>query len=596
MRIRRNLLFWALAPLLVVPCFAATTENAALLKDDDPRLNQKISYTADGATLAEVLGQLSQSTGVVMNAGVDNDDWWVRDRKLILSVRDTKLLDVMRELSGILRFHWSRGGDEGKWTYRLWQDNQQRAEEDSLRTSEETAEAQQLRQKRENALADMVNLGSLAASDASGLKSSDPWRYILATEPLGRDVAEFFQAFAEARNAFVQGKEMTVPAAQLTPELQGTVRRIAQSYDGLAQKIGIVEDHAMLLNSMDRLQVTINRRVSGQENILTQSLLGRITIGRGTDILDIPLFDPASPMGRALGAAIVSLQGGASKDTVGQQLQADMKEAVAAEKLAQDSKRDITSDPALRAQLKLFDEPTIAPLTLTLSNVAKKTGLNVISDYFPGDLPNMSSTSKTLGEHLEAVSAAYGSSWEKAGNTLRFRDREWYKKRAREVPQVWIEYWTARGKINGGLQLQDLVEVANLLDEQIDYTVMKNADLVRFGAGEAARNRQILRFYGLLNDSQRKSLATTRLDAGGLNDDQWAALREALATKGAVYAAVEKGSQFLRLTQSGADVVDYQLSYYPGENEPAVTFKVSSGVVYKTADEIPPPPEDMKKF
>ena len=52
------------------------------------------------------------------------------------------------------------------------------------------------------------------------------------------------------------------------------------------------------------------------------------------------------------------------------------------------------------------------------------------------------------------------------------------------------------------------------------------------GAGDAARNRQILRFYGLLSDDQRKALSTQQLEAGTLTDLQWAALQKALATKG----------------------------------------------------------------
>lgn len=590
MRIRLMLLMSVLGALLAGNCLAeAVVENAAIFKGDDPRLEQTVTYWADGITLAEALGNLSQSTGVVMNAGIDNDDWWVRDRKVIIVIKDMKLQSLMQELAAVLRFHWSRGGESGKWTYRLWQDNQQRAEEDSLRASRQDAETRQAREKRENALGDLINLGSLNASDASGLKSSDPWRYILAAEPLGRDLAEFLGGFPDARNAFIQGTEVSFPASQLSPDLQDTVRRIAQSYDGLAQKIGIAEDHAMLLDKIDKLQVTINRRTA-REDVVSKSMLGRITISSGAEMLDIPLFDPSSSIAKALGSAIVSLQGGASKEEVGKRLQEDIQAAANSQQATGSSGRDTTSDPALREKLKLFDEPTVAPLPMVLASLASRSGLNVISDYFPGARPTVSSEQKTLGEHLEMISSEYGSAWEKAGRTLRFRDKEWFSKRAREVPEVWIKYWTDRAKLNKGLRLQDLTEIACLLDEQIDYAIMKNPDLVRFGAGDAATNRQILRFYGMLNASQKTTLAQSHLSASSLNDEQWSALQRALATKGAAYAATDKGSQFLRLTQSGSDIIEYQFNFYPGENQAPVVFKVASGAVFLTEDEAPPPP------
>jgi hypothetical protein len=187
---------------------------------------------------------------------------------------------------------------------------------------------------------------------------------------------------------------------------------------------------------------------------------------------------------------------------------------------------------------------------------------------------------------LEAIRAAYGSNWEKVGSLLRFRDQDWFKKRAWEVPQVWIDYWTARGKRNDGLQFQDLIEIGNLRDEQIDHAVMLDPSLVRLGAGDAARNRQILRFYGLLSGDQRKALSAQQLEVGTLTDAQWSTLQKALATKGAAYAAAARASQIIKLTQSRSDVVEYTFSYYPGQNEPPVTFKMATGLVFKTGGEV----------
>ena len=591
MNLRRTPLLAAIIALLPAAPFAAVPQNEAVFKGDDPRLQQQVNYTARGITVAEALARLTQSTAVVMDAGRDRDDWTVRDCKVIVHVTDIKLADLMQEIASIFRFHWSRDGEAPKWTYRLWQDKQQRDEEESLRQAAEDANTKQLREKRENALSDLVNLGSLSAADAESLKSTDPWRYILATEPLGSDVARFLSAFSEARNAFIQGFEAGFPVSQLSPDLQAAVRRIAVSYDSLTRSIGVSEDHSDLLARFDKLQITINRAFTGRaDDILSKSLLGRISIGAGSEFIDVPLFDPSSAMGKALGTAIVRLQSGAPKEEVAKQLETAIAEAVRSTSVKHESGRDMSSDPALRRSIRLFEVDTVASLPMTLESLALNSKMNVISDYFASDAaPAVRAGEKPLGEQLEVIAAAYGSNWEKAGGTLRFRDKQWFEKRAWQVPEVWVTYWIERGKLNEGFLLQDLVQIGNLRDDQIDHTIMANRQLIGYGAGDAARNRRILRFYASLDEDQHKSMSSGQLLASSLDDAQWEALRTALATKGAAYAAAQKGSQVIKLTQTGTSPAEYTFTYYPGDNEPAVIFKVRAVIYeYKPVDEPAP--------
>lgn len=592
----RTGLFVLLFMLLAVSSQAVTiVQNEVLFKGDDPRLEKKVSFDAEGKRLIEVLSSLTESTGVELNAGQDKNDWLVYDRKVIIHVKDMTLRALLQELATVLRFHWSRGGEEGKWSYRIWQDKQQREEEESLFRGSEDEKARQFREKRENSLADIANLGSLSATDAAALKADNPWRYVLATQPLGKDVAAFFDSFAEARNAFIQGHEATFAVSQLPQNVQGMVRRIADSYDSLEDSIGAAEDHSGLLSRFDKLQVTINRRsLSGGDDILSRSLLGRISIGSGSESFEIPLFDPSSPMAKALGRAIVALQGGATKDMVGNQLKADLKIVVEAGEQSTHTTRDTSSDPALRRSVALFDVAVNAPLPMTLKALAEKANLNVVSDYFPGVIATISGGEKTLGDQLEAISASYGSNWTKNGGIIQFRDKEWYKKRSWDVPEDWINYWSARGKKNEGLQFIDLVQIGCLRDDQIDHTVMTNPVLVTYGAGEAARNRHILRFYGSLKPDQQKLMATQRLMVSALDVTQWRALQDALAKKGVVYTAATQASQFLRISSS-ADGNENDITYYPNDTDPAVQFKVETGMLYGVSEGLNVVPEDKIK-
>ncbi len=578
MRLRGTALAATLIGALAVGSHAATTAaDGALAKGDDPRLQRKTTFSADGARIADALARLSELTGVTMYAGIDKDDWMVYDRKVIVHVRDMELADLMSELALALRFGWRREGESGKWTYRLWQSTEQRAEEESLRTAEEAAQSKQLREKREQAIADLLKLSELPDAEVLKLKSGDPWRYILATEPLGKDLAEFVNSFPEARQGLVEGLEMALPVSTLSPSLQDTVRRIAVAYDSFTKSIGASEDHTSLLSGFERLQITINRGLlAGSQNAFTQGILGRITIGSAKESVEVPVLDPSSDMARALGRAIIAFKSGKSTEEVAKQLEADVAAAQSV-RLANAASRDFGSDAGLRREVELFGRPSVDTLPPTLRVLAAKTGLNVVADHFLGQPLGIGGGSRAIGEQLDLIAVAYGCTWEKSGSTLRFRDKEWFRKRAWDVPKVWIDYWIARADANDGLQLQDFVQIANLRDEQIDHTIMLEPRLVNLGAGDASLNRQILRFYGLLTNDQRASLAANQIEVSSLSDDQWAALKKALATRGAAYAAASKGSQVVKLTQSDAGVVQYTFSYYPGAEEPPIVFRLTTG-------------------
>ncbi|OFX16308.1 MAG: hypothetical protein A2Z18_07720 [Armatimonadetes bacterium RBG_16_58_9] len=586
MNVHRTLLLTAFLALVPVLGLAAAPSQAPVF-GDDPRLDRAVTYDAKGITLTQVCADLTRKTGVILAAGTDDADWTVYDRKIIAHVNEMKLRDLMRETASIVRFDWAREGESGDWTYRLHQTDEQRREEQSLRSAAEDAATRKFREKRKNALSDLVNLGSLSEEDARKLKTTDPWRYVLATEPLGAGIARFLTSVPEAGNAFVQGLEVGLPVSRLAPDLQATVRGIAESYDSLTQSIGVSEDHSDLLARFDRLQITINRsRTRSGDDVLSESLLGSISIGAGSEQFDVPLFDPSSAVGRAFGTAIVDLRSGVSREEVAARLQETMKQAVGVNAGPNRTpSRDTSSDPGLRKSIRLFEVDVNATLPMTLQSLAINAKLNVISDYFPGNATTILHGERPLGEQLEVISTAFDSNWEKSGNVVRFRDKQWFRKRAWEVAEAWIQYWISRAKVNEGLLLEDFVQIGNLSDDQIDHAILTNRHLAGYGAGEAARNRSILRFYALLTEDQRGKLGASSLPVSSLHDGQWEALRKALSSKGAAYVAAEKGSQTIRLTYSDKSVGEYQFLFHPGNGQPPIVFKLTSGVIYEPADE-----------
>ncbi|MEN6358051.1 MAG: hypothetical protein ABFD83_13320 [Armatimonadota bacterium] len=564
--------------IVAISATAVLASSDVLSQSTDSRLNQKVDFDADGLRVSEALGSLALKTGVNMAAGVNDNDWMVRDRRIIIHVKGMPLRNLMREIGSILHFDWITAGSGSEIKYAILQTDDQAKEERSLRDSAMDTQAKQLRAKRENVLAEMANLGSLSRQDAASLANTDPWKYVLASEPLGRNLAKFLGSFADVRNAFLQGTEVSFPVSQLSTDLQATVRSMAQSYDSLQQRIGASEDHSDLLSKFDKLQVTINRNASTSASaVLANGLLGGIDVGTASESIYVPIFDPSSDIAKSLGRAIVRLQSGLSKEEVGKLLQSELKSKTDAAQPGE-SGRDIASDPSLKRGIVLYDIDTPTALKDTLKLIAYWTGLNVISDCLPGKSPVIAGGSRPLGEQLEAIRRAYGSNWEKSGNILRFRDSEWFIKRSWEVPRVWMDYWASRAKANNGLLLEDMVQIAMLRDAQIDNTIITDQVLAGLSTVVVARNRDILRFYASLSYDQQKDMATKSLVVSSLSDDQWAILQKALATKDAAYVSAGKGSQFIQLTQTGTDLIDYKFDYVPGPDKPIVEFKLSSGI------------------
>lgn len=77
---------------------------------------QRVTYNTKRAPLQKVLSQLSALTGLVLDVGIDNADWQVRDRNVIVSARDIPLANLMESIAGVLRLEWTRGSANG---YRL---------------------------------------------------------------------------------------------------------------------------------------------------------------------------------------------------------------------------------------------------------------------------------------------------------------------------------------------------------------------------------------------------------------------------------------------------------------------------------------------
>ncbi len=574
----------------------ATGASAQALFSDDSRLDAPVTYSSDGGTIGQVAADLAASTNVPMIAGLNKEDWLCYDRRVVVYVTKMPLRNLMSELATVLKFTWTRTGEADKWTYRLSQTKQQWDQEENLRNTSRDSHERELKQKRQ-AILDHLR-SALGSADKTSLKSSNPWAYVLATQPVGRAIVDLFDGYPALAEAYANGAEFSIPVSVLSPSLQSSAKKMAESYTAMTKGLGGPDETTQSLKAFDQFQVTVNRRmpVDAEVRRSESSVLGRVSIGSVEGWIDIPIFDPSIGVGRAYADAVLSLKQGANRVAVQKKFMADTLAVVNALEAREMAERGdvMASDlpgpfalfplavPAPRQQGAPPPQPPRVfvryPLPATLGVLAGATKLDIVSDFFVDILPNYPRGRKSCLEHLTLISVLYNKSIVKDGNLLRMTDREWFTRRGWDVPTVWLGFWAKTGSDNAGLMLTELMQIAGLRDEQLDHAVFFDPTMAAFGAGEAAMNREILRFLKKLTDPQLKTLQTGPIAVKGLTEEQIAALRKALAAVGGLAAMSADERASVRLTvNSEGETIDYRVRYSPSPDRKSVEFRIEGG-------------------
>jgi hypothetical protein len=144
----------------------------------------------------------------------------------------------------------------------------------------------------------------------------------------------------------------------------------------------------------------------------------------------------------------------------------------------------------------------------------KKTGRNVIADYYTRVYPRSAFTAKEeklLGLLNEAADAL-SSDWQSDGDFLRFRRFNYYSEREMDVPNRLLRKWADDRRRVGYMTLGDLAEANAAVSPNAQaHQDLKRALLIKYGLDEwtlLANNRGILKVYSLLNPEQRRQIQT----------------------------------------------------------------------------------------
>ncbi|MEN6520751.1 MAG: hypothetical protein ABFD46_06315 [Armatimonadota bacterium] len=495
----------------------------------DTRLDQKVTHQAKEQFLYKVLDELTEKTGVVMNCGKNKKDWQVRETKVNIFIKDMSLKDLQQNLAKLLHYTWAKSTKDGVTSYRLYQTLKSKKEEEKLRTDAKEAKARKRMETRKKALDELERVVALSPEEIDKLQVSSPLQYVFAKDPIGKVMVGLLNAVPEAKSALLEGREVSIPISRMSPEAKAAVTKYRQAFQGFVNRFDpseTSEDDSAELDKDSQLTISQQDESIHSYDPFPDTILGSVDL----EGVDMPLFNFENPVAKAMGKMIAAMYDGGTELSRydEEQIEKEMSQLAAKSLEQPDALKSEPDDPDLVKAAKLDVSEYKGPSDL-LKEVAAKTELQVISDYFDdgiGRLSMMYSTSPakpgdTVGSILKYAAIICNKRAVKTGKVVTFEDREWFEKRTWAVPDEWMERWRQLVK-EGNLSLDDLADMVCFTDDQLKHTICEAGGLIQYSS-TIEDNKDILRLYAVLTNSQKKVLQTDEgLDPASLNENQWA--------------------------------------------------------------------------
>ncbi len=486
----------------------------------DTRVDQKVTYSAKRRFVWRILADLSKSSGVTLNAGYNDQDWQVRDRRMTVKVKDVPLRELMDSVARTMKFLWKAEGDPAKPSYRLYMDRRAvllvEAEKARQANLIETMQSR----ARERLLNSIEHAAGSNQAEIEQLRERDPYTYVLAKSGIAAGIVQLFSACPDARKKLASGERVKyVPS--LSPDTVAALHKIGTGMAAYSdspagshnQGTGNIAN--VLLNNFDGL----DRQLIGQITIYYQN--------ENQSQSELMLWDPTSARAQVEGARIAGLW----ESTPDQYqkvndeydrliasiappdwttMQADTTEPAAKHPDDPDLKReiDLTLEPERKYTYEDFEDL-----------IADKCKLNVVAEAYVGDLPTRSLGPlkvETVGKLLGLLEDATESNWWKRGGIVEVRSRHWYEARQWQIPEAWIDRWRETFKTTGTLDIDDLSKMAALTWDQIVDNVLADPVLTN-GQGHGSelngifsRNMLELTIYGTLTRRQKALIFSKR--------------------------------------------------------------------------------------
>ncbi|MDO8586743.1 MAG: hypothetical protein Q7T82_06840 [Armatimonadota bacterium] len=587
-----------MAVLFVGRCVAdpAPAPTADVGGNSDSRLLQKVTYRANEQRVKTILADLSKMTGVTLTAGQSLDDWQVRDRKMIISVKDVPLVNLMNSMARVMKFTWSKDKHEPPG-YRLYAVQKFLAE---AQAREEQQEAQCRKQCLE-ALDKIADSRTLSETELEKLKQDNPYSYVMRVNGMAPALDRLFRAVPSVKEALVAGEEAAIRGMDLSPEGSEALARLIGVSNTWSLKLDPARKGVLPDDFRSRLE-GITLRVNWGTHLVKDSLrrwrLGRICGGWGDseyDALDFELNDPDSKLAGVIGNYFLHRMAGGEFT---EQVKKDLTAGYRREQMAEWQKMDTgesqlehpEDDPALskRTSLKTENRAEFTDLLWALSESAE---LNIVSDYFfkPRGQAKIPAEETSAQKLIDEITRGYRYNWDKPRTIVEFWSRDWFTYRKQLIPEVWVEAWRKTLKETRTLDIEDLMGLANLTEDQFKANIACDKDFQGSNIeGTMEFHRELLRTCSLLDKLQwERVMSSSGLALSELSAEQLAHFNKFTASKAKNLR--DLAPSLLTLRGELLSIGDYRFTFTIQDVPEPVQFWFPT-IRYRWIDEMTPTP------
>ncbi|MCE5200588.1 MAG: hypothetical protein ABFD54_10015 [Armatimonadota bacterium] len=532
---------WGVGKITTDPNASNPPSTEVSMGNDDARLSQKISYCATHKSVLSILTNLSDISKVKLRAGLNNNDWQVRDRRMNIYAKDTTLADLMNSIASVMKFTWSKNSESNPPSYRLYM---KRADVIAVE-NKALAEAQKYTEKKEAILEKLDDASEVSPDALDKLKNDNPYLYAQTVSGAYNALKDFFGAYPPAKEAFLSGQEVSIAAVTLPEaarnalyELLSANWKINPMADGdfpegeannFAFKTLVIE------GANSRLQYRgVYKTASGDLNGM---------------MMNANIYDPSSDKAKVQGLCQIAALEGKSREeifaefdiihdkvriesTARQSGDSDKSSSTSdTEPLKDDFITSSSDDPALKKLVEfMIDSNTdhCGLLSDYLKAIADISGFAVVSDSFPNAeyRANFPKNELEVKQIIDKIALENSYKWKKHNGVIEFRDNDWYKKRSLQIPDAWLNEWKNECINTGTLDIKSLTEISALTKEQFDFNFHNDEVLrcVLIRYPDADMNA-FMEFYNALdNDKLRVASSKSGLDINILNQDEMSKL------------------------------------------------------------------------
>ncbi len=497
----------------------------------DARLDQPVTIEILGRAAVPALEILSEATGVSLAVAPENLDT-VGERKLTIVSKGLTLKAIMVRLPEALReCHWDIDDSGDEPTYLLHRNAGADQTIEWLIARDAARQAEKQRAERVNRMEEAKRAMSMSPEELVELEKTDPLLARSVQDPHSRDLLEILLTLPPEQAAqFRETGKVYIPYLEASERIQQAVLRIGRMWR--PESAGNLPPDADTPEEILHWQSYLPHDLVKFEDWNVEHGFGiRLTLAIPTSrglldnyvnhgISDVALHPRYCSLddGESRFTRLLMATGVPDKETAFQTAMNHDKEGFRADAGKREERHQREwidpTDPALLQTIVLgeakFDD--IAQLQGFLAN---ETGIPIISDFFTLRAPYLSEEVRQgiplwrllylIGEDDFRNEDVY--LWQRSGDCLVFHRADWPHLAKAEIPEWLIADCRARIEDHSELTLDDLAEIAVVLEARGLPTNAFPRDLQRAGISSLRQHaRWAVLLYASLSPEQREAI------------------------------------------------------------------------------------------